>query len=66
MALKILLIGSESVCSLLNESLATKNEDYCSLAQWLTTVPARDLKNFANEPILVKGMTQMPAFSDGW
>ena len=53
-----ILIDSGSVCSILNESLATEVVNNSTLARWLTTAPAQELKTFANEPIPVIGMMQ--------
>ena len=61
-----LLIDSGSVCSILNEYLATEVVKNSTLARWLTTAPAQELKTFANEPILVVGMMQAPIESNGW
>ena len=61
-----LLIDSGSVCSILNESLATVAVDNSTLARWLTTAPAQELKTFANEPITVIGMLQAPIESNVW
>ena len=61
-----LLIDSGSVCSILNESLATEIVDNSTFARWLTTAPAQELKTFANEPITVIGMIQAPIESKGW
>ena len=61
-----LLIDSGSVCSILNESLATKVVNNSILARWLTTAPAQELKTFANEPMSVIGMMQAPIESNGW
>ena len=61
-----LLIDSSIVCSILNESLATEVVNNSTLARWLTTAPALELKTFANEPIPVIGMMQAPIESKGW
>ena len=61
-----LLIDSGSVCSILNESLATEAVNNSTLARWLTTAPAQELKTFANEPIPVIGTMQAPIESNGW
>ena len=61
-----LLIVSGSVCSILNESLATEVIKYTTLAEWLTKVPPRGLKTFANEPIPLIGIMQTPVESNGW
>ena len=61
-----LLIDSGSVCSFLNESLATEVVNNSTLARWLTTAPAQELKTFANGPIPVIGMMQAPIESNGW
>ncbi|XP_075239365.1 uncharacterized protein LOC142334921 [Convolutriloba macropyga] len=61
-----LLIDSGSVCSILNESLATEVVNNSTLPRWLTTAPAQELKTFANEPIPVIGMIQVPMESKGW
>ena len=61
-----LLIDSGSLCSILNESLATEVVNNSTLARWLTPAPAQELKNFANEPIPVIGMVQAPIESNGW
>ena len=42
-----LLIYSGSVCSILNESLATEVVNNSTLARWLTTAPTQELKTFA-------------------
>ena len=60
-----LLIESGSVCSILNESLATEVISNSTLAQWLTKTPPQELKTFANEPIPVMGIMQAPAESKG-
>ena len=46
-----LLMFSGSVCSMLNESLATEVFNNSTLTRWLTKVPAKGLQTFANEPI---------------
>ena len=61
-----LLIDSGSVCSVLNESLATEIVDNSTFARWPTTAPVQELKKFANEPITVIGMIQAPIESNGW
>ena len=61
-----LLIDSVSVYSNLNESVATEVVYISTLARWLTTAPAQELKTFANEPKPVKGMMQAPIESNGW
>ena len=61
-----LLIDSRIVCSILIESLATEVINNSTLARWLTTAPAQELKTFANEPIPVIGMMQAPKESNGW
>ena len=61
-----LLIDSGSVCSILNESLATEIIKNSTIAQWLTTLPAQELKTFANEPIPIIGMMQTPVESNEW
>ena len=61
-----LLIDSGSVCSLLNKSLAMEVVNNSTLARWLTTTPAQELKTIANEPIPVIGMMQAPIESNGW
>ena len=61
-----LLNDSGSVCSILNEPLATEVINNSTLARWLTTAPAQDLKSFANEPIPVIGMMQAPVENNGW
>ena len=61
-----LLIDSRSICSILNESLAMEVISNSTLARWLTTAPAQELKTFANEPIPVIGMMQAPIENDGW
>ena len=61
-----LLIDSGSVCSILNESLATEVVNNSILARWLATAPAQELQIFANEPIPVIGMMQAPIESNGW
>ena len=61
-----LLIDCESVCSILNESLATEVINNSTLARQLTTVLAQELKSFANEPIPIIGMMQTPVESNGW
>ena len=57
------LIDSESVCSILNESLVTTLINDSSLARWLTTAAAKILKIFADEPIPLFGMFQTPVKS---
>ena len=37
-----------------------------TLARWLTTAPAQELKTFANEAKPVIGMIQAPIESNGW
>ena len=59
------LIDSGSVFSILNESFATEVINNSTLARWLTTVPAEDIKTFANEPIPISGMMQTPVESNG-
>ena len=61
-----LLIDSGSVCSILNESLANDIINSSTPARWLTTVPAQELKTFANEPIPIIGMMQTPVESKCW
>ena len=61
-----LLIDSGGVCSILKESLATEVVKNSTLARWLTTAPAQELKTFANEPIPVIGMMQAPIENIGW
>ena len=61
-----LFIDSGSVCSILNESLATEMVNSSTLARWLTTTPAQELKTFANEPIGIIEMMQAPIESNGW
>ena len=61
-----LLIDSGSVCSILNEFLATEVVNNSTHARWLTTAPAQELKTFANEPIPLIGMIQAPMESNGW
>ena len=61
-----LLIDSGSVCSILNESLATEVINISSLAQWHTTPPSKELKTFAKEPIPVIGMMLTPVESNDW
>ena len=61
-----LLIDCESVCSILNESLATEVINNSTLARQLTTVLAQELKSFANEPIPIIEMMQTPVESNGW
>ena len=61
-----LLIDPDSVCSILNESLATEVVNNSTLATWLTTALAQELNTFANEPIPVNGMMQAPIESNGW
>ena len=53
------------MCGVLNESLATEVINNSTLARWLTTVTAHELKTFANEPIPVIGMMQAPIESNG-
>ena len=59
-----LLIDSESVCSISNESLAAEVINNSNLAQLLTTVAPKELRTFANEPIPVIGMMQTPGESN--
>ena len=59
-------IDSGSVCSILNECLAMEAVNNSTLAKWLTTAPAQELKTFANEPKPVIGMMQAPIVSNGW
>ena len=54
------------MCSILNESPATEVVNNSTLARWLTKAPTKELKTFANEPILVIGMMQAPIESNGW
>ena len=54
------------MCSILNESLATEVVNNSTLARWLTTTPAQELKIFANEAIPVIGLMQAPIESNGW
>ena len=61
-----LLIDSGSVCSILNESLAVKVINNSTLARWLATAPAQELKIFANAAIPVIGMMQTPEENNGW
>ena len=61
----VLLIDSESICSILGKSLATAIFSDSFLAQWLTTKTAKYLKTFANMPIPVIGMMQTPVASTG-
>ena len=61
-----LLVDSGSVCSILNEVVATEIINNSTRAQWLTTAPAHELKTFANEPIPVIGMIQAPIENNGW
>ena len=61
-----LLIDSGSVDSILNESLATEVVNNSTLARWLTTALAQELKTFANEPKPVIGMMQAPIECNGW
>ena len=61
-----LLIDSGNVRSILNESLATEVLNNCTLARWLTTASAQELKTFANDPIPVIGMMQTPVERNGW
>ena len=61
-----LLIDSGSVCSILNESLANEVINNSPPARLLTTVPAQELKTFAKEHILIIGMMQTLAESNGW
>ena len=58
-----LLSDSGSVCSILNESLATE-VIHNSLSRWLKTTPS--LMTFANQPIPVIGLMQTPVESKGW
>ena len=59
-------IDSGSVCSTLNESLATEVVNNSTLARWLMTATAQELKTFANEQIPVIGMRQAPIQGNGW
>ena len=61
-----LLIDSRSKCSILSESLATGFINNSTLARWLTTVTAQELRTFANEPIPIIGRLQTPVDSNGW
>ena len=61
-----LLVVSSSVCSILNESVATEVVNNSTLARWLTTAPAQELKTFANEPMPVIGMMQALIDCNGW
>ena len=61
-----LLIDSGSVCTTLNESLATEVINNSTPSRWLTTAPAQEIKTFANEPIPVIGMMQTPVQSNSW
>ena len=61
-----LLIDFGSVCSILSESTATEFINNSRLAQWLTTVPSHELKNFINEPKPIIGMMQTPVEINGW
>ena len=61
-----LLTDSGSVCSILNESLAKEIVDNSTLARWLMTATAQELKTFSNEPINVMGTIQAPIASNGW
>ena len=61
-----LLLVSWSVCSILNDSLATEVINNSTLARRLITTPAQALKTFANDPIHVIGMMQAPVESNGW
>ena len=61
-----LLIESGSVCSILNESLPTEVVNNSTLARWLTRAPTQEFKTFANEPIPVIGMMQVPIEKNWW
>ena len=62
-----LLIDSGSVCSSLNESLASEIVENSTLTHWMVTAPpTQELKAFANEPINVIGMIQAPIASNWW
>ena len=50
----------------MNESLATEVINNSTLARWLTTAPAQELKTFGNEPIPVIGIMQAPIESNPW
>ena len=54
------------MCSVLNESLAIEVVNNSTLARWLTTAPAQELKTFSNKPIPVIGMMQAPIEGNGW
>ena len=53
------------MCSIL-KALATEVVSNSTLARWLMTAPAQELRTFGNEPIPVIGMMQAPIESDGW
>ena len=56
-----------AVCvAFLNESFATEAVKNSTLARWLSTAPAQELKISANEPIPVIRMMQAPIESNGW
>ena len=55
-----ILIDSGRVCSILNESLATKIIGTSSLARWLKTATSKDHKTIANEQIPAIGMIKTP------
>ena len=61
-----LLIDSGSVCSILDEILATEVINNSTHVRWLTTAPAQKLKTFAYEPIAVIGLMQAPVQNNGW
>ena len=61
-----LLNDSGSVCSILNESLATEVVNNSTLARWQTAATAQLLKTFATEPISVIGMMQGLIENHGW
>ena len=59
------LIVSEGSSTIVNESQATKVINKTSLKRWLKTTPARDMKNFANEPLPAIIMKQTRLASSG-
>ena len=54
------------MCSILNESLAIEVVNNSRHARWLTTVPAQELKTFANEPMPILEMIQTQLERNFW
>ena len=61
-----ILVDSDSACSILNRSLASRVVQSSPRAFWISAKVSPQLRTLSNEPIQVEGKIQSPITSKGW